>query len=166
MSSSQSRILTLLFRNIGVVRPGDIILGSRYPSVARSIAPQSINQAVQLLANAKGGTRNLLAAGCDGGRLCPGGHNRKLSPLPTRKSYFFPAASAGAAMTNDPASLTRSYDRTEFKRVEERYFPIVFSPPLMFECEIVIPMMPFHAVKTFRIHFGNVDRSTRRFARH
>ena len=44
-------------------------------------------------------------------------------------------------MTNDPASLTRSYDRTEFKRVEERYFPIVFSPPLMFECEIVIPMM-------------------------
>jgi len=36
----------------------DIILDSRYPSVARSIAPQSVNEDLELLANAKGGTRN------------------------------------------------------------------------------------------------------------
>ena len=46
-----------------------------------------------LIAIANGRGRNQFAAGCDGGWPWPGGHNRKVPPLPTRKSYFCPDAS-------------------------------------------------------------------------
>src|SRR5207237_1167737 len=53
---------------------------------------------------ANGSARSQFAAGGDGGLPCPGGHNRKVPPLPTRKSYFLPAAST---ITQYP--LTRAW---------------------------------------------------------